>query len=183
MHAAYEVVLLGVGSFRQRREPSYLRQVGCHCRVPCELGCGPRRQQHNRVSPVCEPGSPLYYPLHIPAQAEVALLFTRACLRLQSVVYNGLSDGKAFGTLNVDNNEITHKFELHVRPPEGEGSQTPINMPYIKFSLFDFDENPNALGREVSRAPWPCLWLRPTVITHHLAVRRCLGVLRLCALR
>ena len=101
MHAAYEVVLLGVGSFRQRREPSYLRQVGCHCRVPCELGCGPRRQQHNRVPPVCEPGSPLYYPLHIPAQAEVALLFTRACLRLQSAVYNGLSDGKAFGNLNV----------------------------------------------------------------------------------
>jgi hypothetical protein len=74
-----------------------------------------------------------------------------------SAVYNGLSDGKAFGNLNVDGiakpnngeiNEITLKFELHVRPPVGEGSQTPINMPYIKFSLFDFDENPNAKGRE-----------------------------------
>ena len=106
--------------------------------------------------------------------------------------FNGLNEEKTFGNLNVDGisqpnngeiNTITLRFELHVRPYVGEASQTPINVPYIKFSMFDFDEGDDAKGREVSRAPWPCPWLRPTVVTHHLAVRRCLGVLRLCALR
>ena len=119
--------------------------------------------------------------------------------------FNGLNEEKTFGNLNVDGiccnvdgisqpnngeiNTITLRFELHVRPYVGEASQTPINVPYIKFSMFDFDELPpppasdDPKGREVSRAPWPCLWLRPTRVTHHFAVRRSFGVLRLCALR
>ena len=69
-------------------------------------------------------------------------------------------------------NNVTLKFEMHLRPLDGsEGPKTPILIPYTKFSLFDFDEAWKGYGREVSRPPWrpPCL--RPTVVTHHLAVR------------
>ena len=71
--------------------------------------------------------------------------------------FNGLNEEKTFGNLNVDGisqpnngeiNTITLRFELHVRPYVGEASQTPINVPYIKFSMFDFDEGDDAKGRE-----------------------------------
>ena len=62
--------------------------------------------------------------------------------------------------LNVKTGSIDHvtlKFEMHLRPFSGEeGPKTPILMPYVKFSLFDFDEADNTNGREVSRAPWRC---------------------------
>ena len=61
-----------------------------------------------------------------------------------TVKYNGLNEQATFGMLNVKTGSIDHvtlKFELHLRPPGGEeGPKTPILMPYVKFSLFDFDE-------------------------------------------
>ena len=78
---------------------------------------------------------------------------------------------KRFAQINVDGKEngddsidtVTLKFELHVRPdgtaPESNsgviayGPNTPILIPYVKFSLFDFDHVPSGDGGEVSRAP------------------------------
>lgn len=82
--------------------------------------------------------------------------------------WNGITDGQGFGSFEVDGkenrdesiNEITLKFELHIRP-EGSGAllqePEPVHIPYLKFSLFDFDHaNSDADGAEVSRAPWRC---------------------------
>ena len=156
----------------------------------------PYRPHVSSAAPFTIPSTPQPKRNLTPAQAEDALPFTRACLHLQQNAYNGLSSkngAPAFGSFNVAGSNsnsgggvttITLKYELHLRPLDGgEGPKTPMLIPYIKFSLFDFDHGGDGTGQEVSRAPWPCPWLRPTVATHHLAVRRSFGVLRLCALR
>mmetsp|Transcript_80988 Transcript_80988/g.196495 ORF Transcript_80988/g.196495 Transcript_80988/m.196495 type:complete len:261 (-) Transcript_80988:303-1085(-) len=79
--------------------------------------------------------------------------------------YNGLSSkngAPAFGSFNVAGSNsnsgggvttITLEYELHLRPLDGgEGPKTPILIPYIKFSLFDFDHGGDGNGQECVEA-------------------------------
>ena len=79
---------------------------------------------------------------------------------VQTGKYNGISSN-GFGMFNVDGqnsggdatsiNKVALKFELRTRI-----TQQPVLMPYLKFSLFDFDHTTTGDGGEVSRAPWRC---------------------------
>ena len=79
------------------------------------------------------------------------------CVHVQTNTWNGIPSGPLpFGSVGVDGNggsvdgtnEVELKFELH-----SNSTRKAVVVPYMKFSLFDFDKQRDGNGGEVSRAP------------------------------